>query len=70
LIYPREQRTALIRAAGQFSRPDRELYAEKKDGAKATKRKMENETEPLVKKQELDLLGVSYIYGTKTASCS
>jgi hypothetical protein len=31
------------------------LHAEK-DGAKATKRKMENETEPLVKKQELDLL--------------
>jgi hypothetical protein len=55
LIY--QQRTALIRAAGQFSRPDRdELARRKKDGAKATKRKMENETEPLVKKQELDLL--------------
>ncbi|MFT5251788.1 MAG: NAD(P)-dependent dehydrogenase (short-subunit alcohol dehydrogenase family) [Flavobacteriales bacterium] len=39
---PKEQRTALIRAAGQFSRPDRdELSRRKKDGAKATKRKME-----------------------------
>lgn len=39
---PKEQRTALIKVAGQFSRPDRdELSRRKKDGAKATKRKME-----------------------------
>jgi hypothetical protein len=34
---PKEQRTALIRAAGQFSRPDRDELARRKDGAKATK---------------------------------
>jgi hypothetical protein len=66
---PKEQRTALIRAAGQFSRPDRDELQRKKMARKQLS-KMENETEPLVKKQELDLLGVSYIYGTKTASCS
>ena len=39
---PKEQRTALIKAAGQFSRPDRdELARRKKDGVKANKRKME-----------------------------
>ncbi|MCW2119850.1 SDR family oxidoreductase [Flavobacterium sp. 7A] len=39
---PIEQRTALIKAAGQFARPDRdELSRRKKDGAKAAKRKME-----------------------------
>ena len=39
---PKEQRTALIKAAGQFSRPDRdELTRRKKDGVKANKRKME-----------------------------
>ena len=33
---PKEQRTALIRAAGQFSRPDRdELARRKKDGGPA-----------------------------------
>jgi len=39
---PKDQRTALIKAAGQFSRPDRdELARRKKDGVKANKRKME-----------------------------
>ena len=39
---PKEQRTALIKAAGQFSRPDRdELSRRKKDGKLAAKRKME-----------------------------
>jgi NAD(P)-dependent dehydrogenase (short-subunit alcohol dehydrogenase family) len=39
---PKEQRTALIKAAGQFSRPDRnELVRRKKDGKLAAKRKME-----------------------------
>jgi NAD(P)-dependent dehydrogenase (short-subunit alcohol dehydrogenase family) len=39
---PKEQRTALIKAAGQFSRPDRdELIRRKKDGKLASKRKME-----------------------------
>ncbi len=39
---PKEQRTALIKAAGQFSRPDRdELARRKKDGKLASKRKME-----------------------------
>ena len=39
---PKEQRTALIKAAGQFSRPDRdELTRRKKDGKAALKRKME-----------------------------
>ena len=39
---PKAQRTALIKAAGQFSRPDREeLSRRKKDGKLAAKRKME-----------------------------
>ena len=39
---PKEQRTALIKAAGMFSRPDRdELSRRKKDGKVAAKRKME-----------------------------
>ena len=39
---PKEQRTALIKAAGQFARPDRdELSRRKKDGKLAAKRKME-----------------------------
>lgn len=39
---PKEQRTALIKAAGQFSRPNRdELARRKKDGKLAAKRKME-----------------------------
>jgi len=39
---PKEQRTALIKAAGQFSRPDRdELSRRKKDAKLAIKRKME-----------------------------
>src|SRR4030095_2539422 len=39
---PKEQRTALIKAAGQFSRPDREEFARrKKDGKAGAKRKME-----------------------------
>jgi NAD(P)-dependent dehydrogenase (short-subunit alcohol dehydrogenase family) len=39
---PKEQRTALIRAAGQFSRPDRdELSRRKKDGKAVAKRKQE-----------------------------
>jgi NAD(P)-dependent dehydrogenase (short-subunit alcohol dehydrogenase family) len=39
---PKEQRTALIRAAGQFSRPDREEFSRrKKDGKLAAKRKLE-----------------------------
>jgi NAD(P)-dependent dehydrogenase (short-subunit alcohol dehydrogenase family) len=39
---PKDQRTALIKAAGQFSRPDRdELSRRKKDGKLALKRKME-----------------------------
>ncbi len=39
---PKEQRTALIKAAGLFSRPDRsELSRRKKDGKLAAKRKME-----------------------------
>ena len=39
---PKEQRTALIKAAGQFSRPNRdELSRRKKDGKLAAKRKME-----------------------------
>ncbi len=39
---PKEQRTALIKAADQFSRPDRdELSRRKKDGKVAAKRKME-----------------------------
>jgi NAD(P)-dependent dehydrogenase (short-subunit alcohol dehydrogenase family) len=38
---PKEQRTALIKAAGQFSRPSREEFSRrKKDGKKAVKRKM------------------------------
>jgi predicted phage gp36 major capsid-like protein len=66
---PKEQRTALIRAAGQFSRPDRdELHAEK-DGAKATKRKMEKDRTAR-KETGIRFARVSYIYGTKTASCS
>ncbi|MFT5963977.1 MAG: hypothetical protein ACI9L6_000700 [Flavobacterium sp.] len=41
-IIPKEQRTALIKAADQFSRPDRdELSRRKKDGKVAAKRKME-----------------------------
>lgn len=40
---PKDQRTALIKAAGQFARPDRdELSRRKKDGKLAAKRKMEN----------------------------
>ncbi len=40
---PKEQRTALIKAAGQFSRPDRdELARRKKDGRLVAKRKKEN----------------------------
>jgi len=39
---PKEQRTALIKAAGQFSRPDRdELSRRKKDGKLVAKRKQE-----------------------------
>ena len=39
---PREQRTALIKEAGMFSRPDREEFSRrKKDGKLAAKRKME-----------------------------
>src|SRR3954466_12269589 len=39
---PKEQRTALIKAAGQFSRPDREEFAKrKKDGKAIAKRKQE-----------------------------
>ena len=39
---PKEQRTALIKAAGQFSRPDRaELAKRKKDGKAIAKRKQE-----------------------------
>src|SRR6476660_3845475 len=39
---PKEQRTALIKAAGQFSRPDREEFAKrKKDGKAVAKRKQE-----------------------------
>lgn len=39
---PKDQRTALIKAAGQFSRPDRdELARRKKDGKLALKRKLE-----------------------------
>ena len=39
---PKEQRTALIKVAGQFSRPDRsELIRRKKDGKLALQRKME-----------------------------
>jgi len=39
---PKDQRTALIKAAGRFSRPDREeLSRRKKDGKLAAKRKME-----------------------------
>ena len=39
---PKEQRTALIKAAGQFSRPDREELAKrKKDGKAIAKRKQE-----------------------------
>lgn len=41
---PKEQRTALIKAAGQFSRPDRdELTRRKKDGRLVAKRKKENQ---------------------------
>lgn len=40
---PKEQRTALIKAAGQFSRPDRdELSRRKKDGKAVAKRKKED----------------------------
>jgi len=39
---PKEQRTALIKAAGMFSRPDREEFSRRiKDGKLAAKRKME-----------------------------
>lgn len=39
---PKEQRTALIKAAGQFSRPDRQEFAKrKKDGKAVAKRKQE-----------------------------
>ena len=39
---PKEKRTALIKAAGQFSRPDREEFAKrKKDGKAVAKRKLE-----------------------------
>lgn len=39
---PKEQRTALIKAAGQFSRPDRDEFAKRKKDAKAlAKRKQE-----------------------------
>ncbi len=39
---PKEKRTALIKAAGQFSRPDREEFARrKKDGKAVAKRKLE-----------------------------
>lgn len=39
---PKEQRTALIKVAGQFSRPDREeLVRRKKDGKQVAKRKQE-----------------------------
>ena len=41
---PKEQRTALIKAAGQFSRPDRdELSRRKKDGRLVAKRKKEKQ---------------------------
>lgn len=41
---PKEQRTALIKAAGQFSRPDREeLSRRKKDGKAIAKRKKEKQ---------------------------
>jgi hypothetical protein len=39
---PKEQRTALIKAAGQFSRPDRDEFSRrKKDGKAVAKRKQE-----------------------------
>ena len=42
---PKEQRTALIKAAGQFSRPDREEFAKrKKDGKALAKRKQEKKS--------------------------
>ncbi|WP_070786716.1 SDR family oxidoreductase [Flavobacterium crassostreae] len=41
---PKEQRTALIKAAGQFSRPDREEFSRRKKDAKAiAKRKKEKQ---------------------------
>jgi len=44
---PKDQRTALIKAAGQFSRPDRdELSRRKKDGRLVAKRKMERQNGP------------------------
>ena len=38
---PKEQRTALIKAAGQFSRPDREEFAKRKKDAKALAKRKE-----------------------------
>jgi hypothetical protein len=45
------QRTALIKAAGMFSRPDRDELSHVKDGRLVAKREKESKTKPPVKKR-------------------
>jgi hypothetical protein len=63
----KDQRTALIKAAGMFSRPDRdELSDEKRRKTSKRKKKKKSKTRPPVKRPEYDTLEKQCIYGTKT----
>jgi hypothetical protein len=67
LIFQR-QRTALIKAAGQFSRSDRDELARRKRWCKErTNVKWRSEIEQLAKKLESDLLG-NRLYGKLLAA--
>lgn len=48
---PKEQRTALIKAAGQFSRPDREEFAKRKKDAKALAKRKEEKKNRTARKE-------------------
>ena len=48
---PKEQRTALIKAAGKFSRPDREEFAKRKKDAKALAKRKEEKRDRTARKE-------------------
>lgn len=48
---PKEQRTALIKAAGKFSRPDREEFAKRKKDAKALAKRKEEKRDRVARKE-------------------
>lgn len=48
---PKEQRTALIKAAGKFSRPDREEFARRKKDAKALAKRKEETRDRVARKE-------------------